>query len=102
MNDHHDRPAAARHVLDLLTVDLSTVSGQLEELATIWRRQCAAGNSWRDMPHAFPQGLRDAERTLASILRALSEAGPDQAPDLASSASSRPSPPYTHGAAASG
>ena len=48
----------------------------------MWRRQCQARNSWRDMPHAFPQGLRDAAYGLAGTLRAFVEAGPDQGPDL--------------------
>jgi hypothetical protein len=52
----------------------------------MWRRQCQARNSWPDMPHAFPQGLRDAADGLADTLRALVEAGPDQSPDLVLSA----------------
>ena len=72
--------------LDLLGGDLSTVCGQLEELATMWRRQCHARNSWFDMPHGFPQGLRGAADGLAGALRALVEAGPDQRPGLALSA----------------
>jgi hypothetical protein len=77
-----DRMSAARQDLDLLVGDLSTACGQLEEFATMWRRQCRARNSWVDMPHAFPQGLRDATYGLAGTLRALVEAGPDQGPDL--------------------
>jgi hypothetical protein len=89
MIDHHDPLPAVRQDLDLLLGDLSTVSGQLEELATMWRRQCQAGNSWPDMPHAFPHGLRDAADQLAGTLRALTGAGPDQTPDLASSAAAQ-------------
>ena len=81
-----DRLSAARQDLDLLVGELSTVRGQLEEFATMWRRQCNARNSWRDMPHAFPQGLREMAVGLAGTLRALVEAGPDQDPDLALSA----------------
>jgi hypothetical protein len=77
-----DRMSAARQDLDLLVGDLSTACGQLEEFATMWRRQCQARNSWLDMPHAFPQGLRDAANGLAGTLRALVEAGPDDSPDL--------------------
>jgi hypothetical protein len=77
-----DRMSAARQDLDLLIGDLSTACGQLEEFATMWRRQCQARNSWPDMPHAFPQGLRDAANGLAATLRALVEAGPDDSPDL--------------------
>ena len=86
MGDGGDRLSAARQDLDLLVGELSTVRGQLEEFATMWRRQCNARNSWRDMPHAFPQGLREMADGLAGTLRALVEAGPDQDPDLALSA----------------
>jgi hypothetical protein len=62
MDDRYGQRPAGRQDLDLdpLLGDLSTLSGQLDELATMWRRQCQAGNSWPDMPHAFPRGLRDA------------------------------------------
>lgn len=83
-DDRHNRRSAARQDLDLLVGDLSAVCGQLEEVATMWRRQCHARNSWLDMPHAFPQGLRSEAGQLAGTLRALVEAGPD--PDLAFSA----------------
>jgi hypothetical protein len=86
MGDRGDRLLAARQELDLLVGDLSTVCGQLEEFATMWRRQCNARNSWLDMPHAFPQGLREVADGLAGTLRALVEAGLDQDPDLALSA----------------
>jgi hypothetical protein len=86
MGDRGDRLSATRQDLDLLVGDLSTVRGQLEEFATMWRRRCSARNSWRDMPHAFPQGLREMADGLAGTLRALVEAGPDQDPDLALSA----------------
>jgi hypothetical protein len=84
-----DRPipssvrSAAWQDLDLLVGDLRTARGQLEEFATMWRRQCHARNSWQDMPHAFPQGLRDAADGLAGTLRALVAAGPGADPDLA-------------------
>jgi hypothetical protein len=86
MSDRGDRLSAARQDLDLLVGDLSTVRGQLEEFATMWRRQCSARNSWLDMPHAFPQGLREMADGLAGTLGALVEAGLDQDPDLALSA----------------
>jgi hypothetical protein len=86
MGDRGDRLSAARQDLDLLVGDLSTVRGQLEEFATMWRRQCHTKNSWRDMPHAFPQGLREMADGLAGTLRALVEAGLDQDPGLARSA----------------
>jgi hypothetical protein len=83
MGDRGDQLSAARQDLDLLVGDLSTVRGQLEEFATMWRRQCSARNSWLDMPHAFPQGLREMADGLAGTLRALVAAGLDQDPDLA-------------------
>ena len=86
MGDSDERLSAAWQDLDLLVGDLNTVCGQFEEFATMWRRQCRAGTSWRDMPHAFPQGLRDAAGRLAGTLRAVVEAGPGQGPDLALSA----------------
>jgi hypothetical protein len=86
MTESRDQTLAALQELDLLSGELSTVRGQLEELATMWRRQCVARNSWLDMPHAFPQGLLDAAGQLDSTLRALAAAGPGQAPELASSA----------------
>ncbi len=49
------------------------------------RRQCHARNSWLDMPHAFPRGLRGTADGLVGTLRGLVEAGPDQDPDLARS-----------------
>jgi hypothetical protein len=82
MGDRRDRLSAAQRDLELLVGDLSTVCGQLEEFATMWRRQCHARNSWRDMPPAFPQELREAAYGLTGTLRAFVEAGPDQGPDL--------------------
>jgi hypothetical protein len=87
MDDCHDRLSVAQQDLDLLVGDLSTVCGQLEEFATMWRRQCHARNSWLDMPHAFPQELRGDAGRLAGTLRALVEAGPD--PDLALAAATQ-------------
>jgi len=84
--DRSDRLSAARQDLDLLVGELSTVCGQLEEFATMRRRQCRAKNSWFDMPPGFPQDLRAAAGRLAGTLRALVEAGPDQDPELALSA----------------
>lgn len=86
MFDRYDRLVAVRQDLDLLVGDLSTVCGQLEEFATMWRRQCRAEDSWLDMPPGFPQDLRDAAPRLAGTLRALVEADPDQDPELAFSA----------------
>lgn len=82
----HDQLPAAQEDLDLLVGELTAVCGQLEELATMWRRQCVARNSWLDMPHAFPQGLWETAGRLTSTLRALVEGDQDQAPDLMFSA----------------
>jgi hypothetical protein len=82
VGDGDDRLSAARQDLDLLVGDLSMACGQLEEFATMWRRQCHARNSWRDMPPAFPQELREAAYGLTGTLRAFVEAGPYQGPDL--------------------
>jgi hypothetical protein len=86
MGDSYDRLAAARQDLRLLVGDLNSVSGELEELATMWRRQCRAANSWLDHPPGFPQDLRDAAGRLISTVQALAEAGPGETSELASSA----------------
>jgi len=85
MTDCHDQLADAQQDLDLLACELAAVCGQLEELATMWRRQCVARKTWRDMPHAFPQGLRETTDRLAGTLRTLVETE-GQAPDLVFSA----------------
>jgi hypothetical protein len=79
----HDSLAVARQDLDALLGDLAGICGQLEELATTWRREHASGTS-RQLPLAFPHRLQGAARQLAGTLKALAEAGPE--PDLASSA----------------
>jgi len=80
----HDSLAAARQDLDALLSDLAGVCGQLEELATTWRREHTSGTSRQQLPLAFPHRLQGAARQLAGTLRALAEAGPE--PDLAASA----------------
>lgn len=89
MDDRYDQRPDRRQDLHLVLGDLSTLSGQLEELATMWRRQCRAANSWPDMPHAFPQGPRGAADRLAGTLRDLAGAGPSQAQHLTSSAAAQ-------------
>jgi predicted ATP-grasp superfamily ATP-dependent carboligase len=42
LSDGYDRQSAVRQDLDLLLGHLSSVSGQLEELGTMWRRRCHA------------------------------------------------------------
>jgi hypothetical protein len=81
-------PAAVRQDLDALLGDLAGVCGQLEELATTWRREHASGKT-RQLPLAFPHRLQSAARQLAATLRALVEAGAGPDPDLASSAAAQ-------------
>ena len=85
----HGSLAVARQELDALLGDLSGVCGQLEELATTWRREHASGTSRRELPLAFPHRLQSAARQLAATLQALVEAGAGPDPDLASSAAAQ-------------
>ena len=85
----HDSLAVARQDLDVLLGDLSGVCGQLEELATTWRREHTSGTSRRQLPLAFPHRLQGAARQLAATLQTLVEAGPGPDPDLASSAAAQ-------------
>ena len=78
----------ARQDLDALLGDLAGVCGQLEELATTWRREHTSGTS-RQLPLAFPHHLQIAARQLAATLQAPVEAGPGPDPDLASSAAAQ-------------
>jgi hypothetical protein len=84
----HDSLPAARQDLDALLGDLAGVCGQLEELATTWRREHASGTS-RQLPLAFPHRLQGAARQLAATLKALAAASPGPEPDLASSAAAQ-------------
>jgi len=85
----HDNLAVARQDLDALLGDLAGVCGQLEELATTWRREHASGASRRQLPLAFPHRLQSAARQLAATLQALVEAAPGPEPELASSAATQ-------------
>jgi hypothetical protein len=78
----------ARQDLAALLGDLAAVCGQLEELATTWRREQASGAS-RQLPLVFPHRLQSAARQLAGTLKALVEAGAGPDPDLASSAAAQ-------------
>jgi hypothetical protein len=79
-----DSLAVARQDLDTLLGDLAGVCGQLEELATTWRREHTSGTSRGQLALAFPHRLQSAARRLAGTLKALAESGPE--PDLAASA----------------
>jgi hypothetical protein len=85
----HGSLPTARQYLDALLGDLSGVCGQLEELATTWRRDHTSGTSRRQLPLAFPHRLQSAARQLAATLQALVEAGAGPDPDLASSAAAQ-------------
>ena len=83
------QPGSARQDLDALLGDLDGVCGQLEELATTWRREHTSGTS-RQLPLAFPHRLQGAARQLVGTLMALAEAGPE--PELAASAAAELTP----------
>ena len=85
----HGSLQAARQDLDGLLGDLSGVCGQLEELATTWRRDHASGTSRRQLPLAFPHRLQSAARQLAATLQALVEAGAGPEPGLAAAAAAQ-------------
>lgn len=84
MTDSYDRLEAARADLAILLSDLSSLSGQLEELATAVRRAGLPGMP--GMQPGFHARLTGASQRLAATLNALVEAGADQPPSLAFSA----------------
>jgi hypothetical protein len=86
MNENYNRLRAAQQDLDLLCNDLTRVSAQLEELATVWRRGHSSGMTARDLPLTFPGTLQTETQQLAGTLRAQVDAGPGQPPGLALSA----------------
>jgi len=72
-----DRAAAAiPDSTQLLALDLASVSGTLEEIATTWRR---AWPTRRELPLSLPLRLRDDARQLAADAQELA-AGSQQAP----------------------
>ena len=74
-----DPAAGADGSLRFLVHDLACVEGALEEIATVWRRARLEPG----LPLVVPLRLAEAARQLASAVRALSGAGPEQPPDLA-------------------
>jgi hypothetical protein len=86
MNDGYDSWSAARQDLELLCTDLIRASALLEELATAWRRDQAAGIALRHLPLTFPVSLQASTLRLVDTLRALVDEGPGQPPGLAFSA----------------
>jgi hypothetical protein len=71
MSGSHDERAAARKEADLMVTDLMSVSGVLEEVATLWRR---AGLFGQEAPSGSLGSLRGAARGLADTVRALPDA----------------------------
>lgn len=83
MSGSHDERAAARKDADLMVTDLMSVSGVLEEVATLWRR---AGLFGQEAPSGSLGNLRRAARGLADTVRALPDADCGQHQALAFSA----------------
>jgi len=83
MSGSHDERAAARKDADLMVTDLMSVSGVLEEVATLWRR---AGLLRQEAPSGSLGNLREAARGLADTVRALRDADRGQHQALAFSA----------------
>jgi hypothetical protein len=83
MSGSHDERAAARKDADLMVTDLMSVSGVLEEVATLWRR---AGLFGQEAPSGSLGNLREAARGLADTVRALPDADCGQHQALAFSA----------------
>ena len=80
MSDGYDRLQAAGEDLRLLVSDLSQLSGELEELATVGRRVGL------EHPPGFQRRIRDSAARLVATLEALVAAGTGQQPGLAFSA----------------
>jgi hypothetical protein len=83
MGASQDHWAAAQRDADLMVTDLASVSGMLEELATLWRR---AGLYRQQASPGSPCALQHAVRKLADDVRAIPEADSGQHPALALSA----------------
>jgi hypothetical protein len=83
MNGCHDQREAARKDADLMVTQLMSVSGVLEEVATVWRRAELSGQK---LPSDFPGELQQAAGRLADTLHALPDAGSDEHQALAFSA----------------
>jgi hypothetical protein len=83
MSGSHDERPAARKDADLMVTDLMSVSGVLEEVATLRRR---AGLFGQEAPSGSLGNLRGAARGLADTVRALPDADCGQHQALAFSA----------------
>ncbi len=64
----------------LMAENLSSVSGELSEIATVWRRSLPY---LPELPLALPVRLQEAARQLAADVRTLEDESPGQPPDLA-------------------
>lgn len=80
MSDGYDRLQAAEEDLRQLVSDLSQLSGQVEELATIGRRVGL------EHPPGFHRRISESVARLIATLEALIAVGTDQQPGLAFSA----------------
>jgi hypothetical protein len=83
MTGSYDQRAAARQDADRMVTDLMSVSGMLEEVATIWRRAELFG---QQSPASSPDSLQAAARSLADTLHVLPDAGSNEHQALAFSA----------------
>jgi hypothetical protein len=64
----------------LMAEDLSSVSGKLSEIATVWRRSLPY---LPELPLGLPVRLQEAASQLAADVRALEDDAPVKPPDLA-------------------
>ena len=79
MTSTHDPLTACYDDAQLLW-DLASISGTLSEITTVWRR---AKRYRPELPLILPGQLHDTASQLAADVRALADAGPVQASDLA-------------------
>jgi hypothetical protein len=83
MTGSYDQRAAARKDADRMVTDLMSVSGILEEVATVWRRAELFG---QEPAASSPGSLQVAARSLADTLQVLPDTGSDEHRALAFSA----------------
>jgi hypothetical protein len=86
VTDIQDPPPGCRAGAQLLLGDLTTISGTLSEITTVWRR---AKPYLPELPFNLPEQLQDAARQLASDVWALTGDCPAQPSDHAPSATDR-------------
>jgi hypothetical protein len=86
VTDIQDPPPGCRAGAQLLLGDLTTISGTLSEITTVWRR---AKPYLPELPFNLPEQLQDAARQLAADVWALTGGGQVQPPDQALSVTDR-------------